>query len=84
MTTEKLLALQIRQLEKRPADIKQAAETLYKNRFKSKEQFERRFNARMVHSSYKPGTLVLVRNSAKEKSMDRKAFNRYNGPYQVV
>ena len=84
LSTTELLALRIRQLEKRDEDIAQAAQTLRRNRIKSKDQFEKRFKARMRYDSYPPGSLVLVRNSAKEKSMDRKAFNRYNGPYQVV
>ena len=84
MSTEDLLALRIRQLQKRPEDIAQAAATLKKHRFRSKEQFEHRFRTRLVQDSYPPGTLVLVRNTSVEKSMNRKTFNRYNGPYKVV
>ena len=53
-------------------------------RFKSKEQFERRFKTRLINDSFAPGTLVLVRNTTIEKSMNRKPKNRYNGPYVVV
>ena len=61
-----------------------AANTLKKNRLKSKEQFEKRFLRRLVKDSYTPGTLVLVRNNTIEKSMNRKHKPRYNGPYEVV
>lgn len=84
MPTSDLLALRIRQLEKKPEDIRQAALTLRKHRFASKEQFERRFKTRLTHDSYTPGTLVLVRNTAVEKSLNRKSKNRYNGPFEVV
>ena len=84
MATEDLLALRIRQLEKRPEDVEAAANTLKKNRLKSKEQFEKRFLRRLIKDSYPPGTLVLVRNNTIEKSMNRKHKPRYNGPYEVV
>ena len=84
MTSAELLALRLRQLEKRQEDMKAAAATLAKQRLKSKEQFEQRFHARLVKNSYLPGTMVLVRNNAIEKSMDRKHKPRYNGPYVVI
>ena len=84
MTTPDLLALRIRQLQKRPEDMEKAAETLRKHRFKSKEQFEQRFRQRIMRNSYEPGTLVLIRNTPIEKSMDRKHKPRYGGPYEVV
>ena len=84
MTSEDLLAARIRQLQKKPEDLERAAATLYKNRLRSKEQFERRFRTRLCRDSYEPGTLVLVRNSGIEKSMDRKSKPRYLGPYKVM
>lgn len=84
MSTVDLLALRIRQLEKRPEDLAKAAKTLRDNRFKSKEQFERRFHTRMIRDTYAPGSLVLVRNTRVEDSMDRKDKPRYLGPYEVV
>jgi transposase InsO family protein len=63
MTSVELLTLRIRQLERRPEDLEQAAETLKKSRFKSKEQFERRYAKRLRKEIYRPGDLVLVRNT---------------------
>ena len=84
MTTAELLAMRIRQLEKRQSDLDQAAQLLTETRMKSKEQFERRYQRRLRLSEYKPGTLVLVRNTQVEKSLNRKSKPRYLGPFQVV
>ncbi|GJE99479.1 polyprotein [Phanerochaete sordida] len=84
MSTTDLLAARIRQLEKRPQDIARAAATLKASRIRSKEVFERRFASRLVSSSYAPGTLVLMRNSAISTSHSRKHQPRYLGPYQVL
>ena len=84
MSTSDLLALRIRQLQKKPADIAHAAEMLAKTRSKSKEQFERCYHRRLFTKEHQPGALVLVRNTGIEKSLDRKCKPRYLGPYQVV
>ena len=39
---------------------------------------------RLAHSSYSPGDLVLVRNAAMEKELNRKTKPRYLGPYKVA
>ena len=83
MAPEDLLALRIRQLEKRPEDIAQAAKTLERHRLSSKEQFERRFATRLVQEIYPPGTLVLIQNTAIAKSANRKHKPRFVGPYEI-
>jgi len=84
MTSEELLSLHIRQLEKRPDDFHDAFTTLQKTRLRSKAQFEKRYTRRLFKSSYQPGDLVLVRNSQVEKELDRKSKPRYLGPFEVV
>ena len=84
MTQSELLALRIRQLEKREEDIHDAAETLLRSRLHSKAQFEKRYETRLSRNSYDPGDLVLIRNSAVEKELDRKTKPRYLGPYEVI
>lgn len=37
-----------------------------------------------MQDTYAPGTMVLVRNSATERELDKKSKPRYLGPYQVV
>jgi hypothetical protein len=44
LSATELLALRIRQLEKRPEDIARAAAQLKKHQFASKQQFEKRFH----------------------------------------
>ncbi|KAF9802742.1 hypothetical protein IEO21_09832 [Rhodonia placenta] len=84
MSTSDLLALRIRQLQKKPEDITRAAEVLKKSRLQSKQVFERRYAKRLQKEVYNPGDLVLVRNSPIEKSADRKHQPRYLGPYQIL
>jgi transposase InsO family protein len=79
-----LLVLRIRQLERRKEDISLAAKNLKKARFKSKEEFEWKYRKRMKREHYKPGDLVLLRNSSEEMKMNRKTKPRYLGPYEVV
>ena len=83
LTTAELLALRVRQLKKHDQDIKRAANTLKTARFKSKEQFEKRFIKKLQKESYKPGELVLMRNTRVETGLDRKTKPRYLGPYEV-
>ncbi|KAJ7934839.1 hypothetical protein B0H13DRAFT_1591292, partial [Mycena leptocephala] len=45
MTHTELLALRTRQTERRPADLKEAADRLLASRIRSKEEFERRYAA---------------------------------------
>lgn len=84
MSSIELLAARIHQLQKRPQDIEQAAETLRRNCLKSKEQFEQRFHTRLTRKQWPPGTLVLVRNMGIEKELDCKSKPRYLGPFEVV
>jgi hypothetical protein len=84
MSTVELLALRIRQLEKRTEDINQAAATLRQTRLHSKEQFEKRYKKRISTHVYEKGDLVLVRNSQIEKELNKKSKPRYLGPYRIV
>lgn len=84
ISTSELLVLRIHQLSKHPEDVARAAQVLQKARFASKLQFEQRFQRRMSRDTYKPGELVLVRNTAIEMSHDRKHQPRYLGPYIIT
>lgn len=84
MSSQELLALRIRQLEKRPDDVHAAFNTLYKSRLHSNAQFEKKYIRRLVKSSYEAGDLVLVHNTQVEKELDRKSKPRYLGPFEVV
>lgn len=85
MSSEDLLALRIRQLEKRPEDINAAAKALAKGRWQAKLQFEKRFKHRFLKkASWEPRDLVLVRDVERDHSYDRKHTPRYRGPYEIA
>ena len=84
LSTSDLLILRARQIAKHPDDIAKASETLRKARFASKNHFEHKFIKRLTRTTYQPGELVLVRNTAIEMSHDRKHKPRYLGPYEVA
>jgi len=84
MSEVDLLAARIQQLQKLPEDMRKAASALKKARFTSKTQFERRFHHKIRMDKFETGDMVLLRNTPIEKSLQRKQFPRYLGPYQVV
>jgi len=84
MSSTELLVLRMRQLERRKEDLANAAKALKSARFKSKEEFEWKYRKRMRREHYKPGELVLLRNSSEETKLNRKTKPRYLGPYEVV
>jgi hypothetical protein len=59
---------------------------LRKARFRSKQQFERRFKKKLQKEEYTKGELVLVRNVGIEMAVSsrRKTDDRYFGPYEVA
>ena len=59
-------------------------DTVTEFRVANLERFEQRFGSRIVDFDFKPGALVLVRNTRVEESLNRKTKPRYNGPYVVV
>ena len=84
ISTEDLIALRASQLAKRPEDIEDMRDTVSESRRKNIEQFEKRHNSRITDFDFKPGALVLVRNSRIEESLNRKTKPRYIGPMVVV
>jgi hypothetical protein len=84
MSSEDLLAMRIRQLDRKEEDIEKAQQALRKSRLQSKQQFEQRFAHRLKQKTFVPGDLVLVRNTTIEKELNRKTKPRYLGPYEVV
>ncbi|KAL1689783.1 hypothetical protein GGG16DRAFT_39359, partial [Schizophyllum commune] len=86
MDTADLLALRIRQLARHQDDIQRASHALSRARFKSKGQFEKQFQKRMLKVDYQNGQLVLLKNQAAENkiSAEAKEAPRYLGPYAVV
>lgn len=84
MKTSDLLALRMRQLDKREDDLERAAAAIRRSRLVSKDRFEKRFAHRLRKKPLKKGDLVLVRNS-KERDTDlpSKSAPRYFGPFRI-
>jgi hypothetical protein len=84
MSTSDLIALRARQLQKRPEDLEQVKQRVIKARFDSIRNYEAKFANTIKTYDFKPGNLVLIRNSRIEMSLDRKAKPRWFGPMVVV
>ena len=83
-TSQELLTLCIWQIECRDEDVTRAMQILWNSRLASKHQFEKHFEICLAYGSYSPGDLVLVRNTAMEKELNRKIKPRYLRPYKVA
>jgi hypothetical protein len=84
MTTEELTLARLRMMEKRPEDEALILERVARSRWRNKERFEREHAHTLFRGDVAPGTLVLVRNTAIEKDLDRKHKPRWLGPLVVV
>ena len=84
LSTADLIAIRARQLEKRQDDLMGVHERILKARFASARQFERQYGKTIQNADFRPGTLVLVRNSAIETDLGRKTKPRYLGPMVVL
>ena len=83
MSREELLATRIRQLERRPEDVEQAAERLRVARIRDKAQFDR--THRLWPRKVEEGDWVLVydNNLDNQHRATRKFARRWFGPYVV-
>lgn len=84
MTTEELIALRAQQLAKRPEDIEKMQDVVTKSRVKGLERFEKLHGSKIMDFDFKPGALVLIRNTRVKESLNRKTKPRYLGPMVVV
>ena len=84
MSTEDLVALRARQLSKRPEDLESMRDVVSKSRIKFLERWEKKHSSRIVDFDFKPGALVLVRNTRIKDTLNKKTKPRYLGPMIVV
>ncbi|KAL3679949.1 hypothetical protein R1sor_022905 [Riccia sorocarpa] len=84
VSREELLELRIRQLERRPEDVKVALDRLQAARVRNKERFDK--THRLRPKEIREGDWVLVYDSSLENqhSAERKFARRWFGPYVVV
>jgi len=84
MTTPELITLRARQLQKREEDLATIAAKVLAARKQSVQQFINSHRNAIVNYDFKPGSLVLIRNSAVEMELNRKTKPRFFGPMIVV
>ena len=79
-----LIARRAVALQKRAEDLDQLRARVHQERNRAAAHFERDHAANIKNYDFKPGNLVLVRNTAIEKALNRKMRPRYTGPLVVV
>ena len=84
ISPEDLIATCARQLSKCPEDLEAMQEIVTKSCHNNLERFEKWYSSRIVDHNFRPGDLVLVRNTRIEESLNRKTKPRYLGPMVVV
>ncbi|KIM21721.1 hypothetical protein M408DRAFT_36406, partial [Serendipita vermifera MAFF 305830] len=73
-----------RLLARKDEDVEKARNTLALSRWKTAERWNREHEATITQRDHAPGSLVLVRNTAVEKELNRKHKPRWLGPMVVV
>ena len=84
ISTKDLIATRAIQLVKRLEDISAMKDTVTKARMANLVRFKTNYGSHIINFNFKPGSLVLVRNSHIEESLNRKTKPRYTGPFVVV
>ena len=84
LSTEELLAIRARQLERRDEDLALIHERVVKARLSGIVEFMKKHKNTIVDYDFKEGELVLVLNKKIEKAVGRKGKPRYFGPMLVV
>jgi ribosomal protein S17 len=84
MTETELIGMRARSLAKHRTHVAEMRERIDRDKLKRLESYEKDFKAVIKDYQFKPGDLVLVRNTAIESSLDKKMKPRYTGPMIVV
>ena len=71
-------------LQKREEQVAALRSQVYATRVADVERLEEEHKATLRDYNLQPNTLALIRNTAIEKSLNRKMRPRYLGPYLVV
>jgi hypothetical protein len=84
LSTTDLIARRAITLQKRPAQLAQLKDKVYTARLVAAARFEKDHAHTIKNYNFKLGDLVLVRNTAIEKALNRKMRARYLGPVIVL
>jgi hypothetical protein len=84
VSTENILAVRSRQLQKREEDLERIKEMVWQYRRKLAGIFSEKHAHTIKDYNFGPGKLVMVRNSGAESGLKNKYHPRYLGPFVVV
>lgn len=84
MSTDDLLASRAIALQKRPEQLAKLRDTVLEARVRAALRFEAKHMHTIRDYDFQPGALVLIRNTAIEKSLNRKMRAHYLGPLVVL
>ena len=84
MTEAELIGMRARALAKHRIHVEKMRKRIDLEKLKRLQAYERDFKAVIKDFQFKPGDLVLMRNSPIESSLDKKMKPRYTGPMIVV
>ena len=84
LSTEDLIVRRAIALQKRSEDLERLHSRVYEARKEAAIRFEKEHRTAIKNFDFKPGRLVLLRNSQLEMSLNTKMQPRYTGPLVVV
>uniref|UniRef100_D8QJJ2 Integrase catalytic domain-containing protein n=1 Tax=Schizophyllum commune (strain H4-8 / FGSC 9210) TaxID=578458 RepID=D8QJJ2_SCHCM len=84
LTREELIGYRARALAKHHAEVGLVRSRIQKEKLERLHRYEREYGHVIKLLDFKPGSLVLVRNTRIEKSHSDKMLPRYHGPMVVI
>jgi len=84
LDTADLIATCARQLEMRKEDLNTIHNNVLKSHLASVRQFKKQYQNTILAYDFKPGDLVLIRNSGSDSHLGRKTKPRYIGPMVII
>jgi hypothetical protein len=84
MTTEEMIPGRALWLMKRDEELDVLRSEIYADQIRSICQWEKDNEGKIIEFNFKPGRLVLVRNSKIENELSKKSKPRYFGPMVVI
>jgi hypothetical protein len=84
LTTKDLIVRWARQLQCQLTDINNLCKEVHQARLENMHRFVLKHPTKIKNYKFTTGDLVLVRNTAIKKSLDRKMRPQYLGPYIVI
>ena len=84
LSSTNLIAQRAVALQKRRSHLAALASNIYAAQIKAVIHFKQEHATTIVKYNFKPGDLILIRNTAIKKSLNRKMRARYVGPLIVI